>query len=209
MQGEASQTDMAEPVAESHRIAIIGAGSVGSAIAYALLLHPVAGTVLLVDLDEKLRRAQVQDLNDAAFYGSVRVKEATTREAGQADIIVISAGAKQRDGETRLDLVGRNLHILKSVLDGMQPIRKDAVLLLVANPVDVLAYFAQKYSGLPRTQVLGTGTFLDTVRLRGVVAEKLGVRIVNPQQKIEMNDPHPPGPPASDPPLSTGVRPLH
>jgi L-lactate dehydrogenase len=188
MQGEASQTDMAEPVAESHRIAIIGAGSVGSAIAYALLLHPVAGTVL-VDLDKKLRRAQVQDLNDAAFYSSVRVKEATTREAGQADIIVISAGAKQRDGETRLDLVGRNLHILKSVLDGMQPIRKDAVLLLVANPVDVLTYFAQKYSGLPQTRVLGTGTFLDTVRLRGVVAEKLGVRLVNPQQKIEMNDP--------------------
>jgi lactate/malate dehydrogenase, NAD binding domain len=69
---------MAEPVAESHRIAIISASSVGSAIAYALLLHPVAGTVLLVDLDKKLRRAQVQDLNDAALYGSVRVKEATT-----------------------------------------------------------------------------------------------------------------------------------
>lgn len=62
----------------------------------------------------------------------------------------------------------------------MQPIRKDAVLLLVANPVDVLTYFAQKYSGLPQTRVLGTGTFLDTVRLRGVVAEKLGVRIANP-----------------------------
>jgi L-lactate dehydrogenase len=135
----------------------------------------VAGTVLLVDLNDKLRRAQVQDLNDAAIYGSVRIKEATTREAGQADIIVISAGAKQREGETRLDLIDRNLRILKSVLRGMQPIRKDAILLLVANPVDVLTYFAQKYSGLPKTQVLGTGTFLDTVRLKGIVAEKLGV----------------------------------
>lgn len=159
----------------SHRIAIVGAGSVGSAIAYALLLHPVAGTLLIADLDPKLRRAQVQDLSDAAFFGGVKVKEATNKEAGQADVIVITAGAKQRQGESRVDLIDRNLQILKSVLSDLQPIKKDAILLLIANPVDVLTHFARVISGLPQNQVIGSGTFLDTVRLKGLIAEKISV----------------------------------
>lgn len=78
-------------------------------------------------------------------------------------------------GESRTDLLGRNLHILRSAINDMKPFREDAVILIVANPVDVLTYFARKFSGLPEGQVLGSGTFLDSARLRGILAEKLDV----------------------------------
>lgn len=159
----------------SHRIAIIGAGSVGAAVAYALLLHPVAGTLLIADREDKLRRAQVQDLSDAAFFGGVEIKEATNQEAGKADVIVITAGAKQRPGESRLDLVDRNIEILRSIIADMRPINPNAILLIVANPVDILTHFAQVISALPKTQVIGSGTFLDSVRLKGMLAKTISV----------------------------------
>lgn len=159
----------------SASIAIIGAGSVGSSIAHSLLLRRLVGELILVDIDHARCRAQILDLSDASYLSNVRVRQGDPTSASQADIIIITAGAKQNPGETRLDLVDRNFKILKSVLGGMQPIRQDAVLLLVANPVDVLTHFAQKLSGLPRGQVLGSGTLLDSIRLRGQIAEKIGV----------------------------------
>lgn len=156
-------------------IAIIGAGSVGSAIAQSLLLRKIAADVLLVDIDTELAKAQVQDLADAAYLSSVRIRQGTALEAGQSDIIVITAGAKQRESDTRMSLIDRNHAILGDILTAMQPIRKDAILVLVANPVDVLTYFAQKLSGLPRSQVFGSGTLLDSIRLRAILASKLKV----------------------------------
>lgn len=158
-----------------NRIAIIGAGSVGATCAYALLLRRICSQILLVDTDIPRLQAQVQDLSDAAFLSSTRVCSATPTEAGQCNIIVITAGAKQRDGESRRDLIGRNYAILKSVIGDMGQIRKDAVLLLVSNPVDVLTYVAQRLSGLPNGQVIGSGTFLDSVRVRSAVAEQIQV----------------------------------
>ena len=160
----------------AHKIAIIGAGSVGSTIAYSLLLRRIAGDIILVDIDTRVRHAQALDLSDGAFLSDTTIREGDHKEAGQSDIIIVSAGAKQRDGETRVDLIDRNYSILKSVIEGMKPIRQDAILLLVANPVDVLTYFAQKLSGLPRKQVLGSGTFLDSMRLRVSLAEVVKVR---------------------------------
>lgn len=159
----------------AHTIAIIGAGSVGSTIAHTLLLRRVVGDIILVDIDETLCRAQVDDLSDGTFLANVRVRQGTLADARAAEITIITAGAKQRPGDTRLDLIDRNFKILKSVLDGMKPLREDAVLLLVANPVDVLTAMAQKMSGLPRSQVLGSGTVLDSVRLTRVIAHKLKV----------------------------------
>lgn len=158
-----------------YSIAIIGAGSVGSNIASFLLLRRIAPIILLVDTDHPLCRAQVLDLSDAAFLSNARIRSATHAEAGQADIIIISAGAKQRPGDSRLDLIGRNLKVLRSVMEGMKPIRQDAVVVMVANPVDVLTFFAQKMSGLPKGQVIGSGTFLDSLRLRALVAERAGI----------------------------------
>ncbi|EXJ77389.1 hypothetical protein A1O3_09615 [Capronia epimyces CBS 606.96] len=163
------------------RIAVLGAGSVGSAVALCLILNPVSSEVVLVDPNTAIRDAQVKDLGDATTYhgavggGGVRIRGGTHKEAGQCDIVVISAGAKQRHGESRTDLLGRNLAILKSATNDMKPFREDTVILIVANPCDVLTYFAQKYSGLPKGQVIGSGTFLDSARLRGILSEKIAV----------------------------------
>ncbi|KAI4738236.1 L-lactate dehydrogenase [Aureobasidium sp. EXF-12298] len=159
------------------KIAILGSGEVGSTIAYSLILNPVAGEILLVDPKEEVRDAQVQDLSDATFHGdtSTQVRAGTHKEAGQCDIVVITAGAAQKKGESRTDLVGRNLKILGSAIEDMKPFREDTIILLVTNPVDILTYFAQKFSGLPKDQVIGSGTFLDSARLRGILAQKCGV----------------------------------
>ncbi|KAG9193959.1 L-lactate dehydrogenase [Alternaria panax] len=158
-------------------IAVLGAGDVGATIAYSLIMNPVAGDILLVDPKEEVRDAQVADLQDATFHGNTatRVRAGTHKEAGQCDIVVIAAGAKQKKGESRTDLIGRNKFILESAISDMKPFREDTVLLLVANPVDVLTYFAQRYSNLPKSQVIGSGTFLDTARLRGILAAKADV----------------------------------
>ncbi|XP_014561514.1 hypothetical protein COCVIDRAFT_33477 [Bipolaris victoriae FI3] len=158
-------------------IAILGCGDVGSTLAYTLILQPICSEVLLVDLKQSLLEAQVRDLSDATYRGGsgVRVRAATHAEAGQADIVVITAGAKQKTGESRLSLLSRNLHILESIFGAMAPMNPHTILLLVANPVDILTYFARKMSGLPESQVLGTGTSLDSARLRGVLAEKAEV----------------------------------
>ncbi|KAF2026467.1 L-lactate dehydrogenase [Setomelanomma holmii] len=159
------------------QIAIVGAGDVGATIAYSLILNQVAADILVIDPKEEVRDAQIQDLSDATFHGntSTRVRSGTHKEAGQSDIIVMTAGAKQKEGESRADLIGRNKSILESALKDMKPFRKDAVLLLVANPVDALTYFAQKFTDLPHTQVIGSGTFLDSARLRGILAQKADV----------------------------------
>ena len=161
--------------ASSGSIAIIGAGSVGSAIAYSLLLRQVVADILLVDIDHELCQAQVQDLSDATFLSNVRIRQGSLGDAQKADIIIITAGAKQKPGDTRLDLIDRNFKVLKSILQSLQPIRSDAILLIVANPVDVLTFFAQRLSGLPKSQVLGSGTLLDSIRLTGILASKLKV----------------------------------
>ena len=153
-------------------IAILGCGEVGATLAYTLLQNPICSEVILVDPKTELLEAQVRDLADATYGGraATRIRAGTHRDAGQADIIVITAGAKQKPGESRLSLLSRNLHILSSIFTSMAPLSPHAILLLVANPVDILTYFARKLSGLPESQVLGTGTSLDSARLRGALA---------------------------------------
>lgn len=160
---------------QTSRIAIIGAGDVGAAVAFACIMNHAAGEILLLDVKPTFLAAQVLDLNDAAYRGTPSVRPGTYEEAGQCDIIVVTAGAKQRPGESRLELIGRNIEILGDVIGRMRPFKKDAILLLVANPVDVLTCFAQEVAGLPREQVIGSGTFLDSIRLRKRISEKSGV----------------------------------
>lgn len=157
------------------RVAIIGAGSVGSAIAYAVVLRNLRAKVVLVDKFTKVCEGQVKDLEDSAFLSPTKVAMGTLAEAGRCDIIIVTAGAKQQPGESRDALVGRNKQILSSIIGDMGAINPRAIWLVVANPVDILASLAQKLTGLPRNQVLGTGTFLDTERLRAVLAKRLEV----------------------------------
>ncbi|KAF9140851.1 hypothetical protein BGX30_005879 [Mortierella sp. GBA39] len=160
---------------QGSQMAIIGAGSVGSSIAFACLMRSVVSELLINDFNTKVCEGQVLDLQDAAFVSSTKVRVGTPTECGQADIIVITAGARQKPGESRDELVLRNEEILRSVLEGLQPIKKTAILMLVANPVNVLTCMAQKLSGLPPHQVIGTGTYLDSVRFRVAVKDCLKV----------------------------------
>jgi L-lactate dehydrogenase len=160
---------------DGNKVAIIGAGSVGSTSAYACLLLKAASTVVMVDVDQARVESEVADLADAAFITDSKVKVGSLQEAGQCDVIVVTAGAKQRPGESRIDLIARNHKILSSVIDGMKPIKPSAVMLLVANPVDVLTQVCQQISDLPRNQILGSGTFLDTQRLRLELSKVLNI----------------------------------
>ena len=157
------------------RISVIGSGSVGAAVANALILKGTCSELLMVDIDEKRCKGEVSDLQDGSFLTNTRVRVGTFKEASQSDIIVITAGAKQREGETRLQLIERNFYILKSVMESMQPLKSSAIILIVANPCDILTLFAQKLSKLPSSQVFGSGTFLDTCRLRNEIADKLNI----------------------------------
>jgi len=167
----------------TRRIAIVGVGQVGGAAAYALILGSTAVAaagdleLLLVDNNIALRDAQVRDLADVAFITNrgTRVKAATYREAGQCDLIVITAGSRHTLGQSNLDSASRNISIVRNVVDAMAPFRSDAVLLVVSNPVDLLTTLALEVSQLPPSQVLGSGTFLESARLRGLIAERIGI----------------------------------
>ncbi|KAJ9419139.1 L-lactate dehydrogenase [Fusarium oxysporum f. sp. lycopersici 4287] len=156
------------------RIAIVGVGEVGGAIAYNLTLGSIASELLLVELDLNLRNAQVEDLSDVAYStgSSTRVRSATYGEAAQSDIVVITAASKHTLGQNTIDCTSRNTSMIREVMDAMKPFRSDTILLVVANPVDLLTSIAQGMSGLPKSQVIGSGTSLDTSRLRRMVASR-------------------------------------
>nr|BAD38919.1 lactate dehydrogenase A [Rhizopus arrhizus] len=160
------------------KVAIVGAGAVGASTAYALMFKNICTEIIIVDVNPDIVQAQVLDLADAASISHTPIRAGSAEEAGQADIVVITAGAKQREGEPRTKLIERNFRVLQSIIGGMQPIRPDAVILVVANPVDILTHIAKTLSGLPPNQVIGSGTYLDTTRLRVHLGD---VFDVNPQ----------------------------
>ncbi|EXM13406.1 L-lactate/malate dehydrogenase [Fusarium oxysporum f. sp. vasinfectum] len=159
------------------QIAIIGVGQVGGAAAYSIILTSFVSELLLVDLDIHLRDGQVRDLSDVAYScnSSTRVRAASHHEAAKADIVVITAGSKHMIGQTTIDYTSRNMSIVREVVETMKPFRSDTILLVVSNPVDLLTSLAHEISGLPTSQVLGSGTFLDSVRLRGLMAMRAGI----------------------------------
>ncbi|PIR74284.1 MAG: L-lactate dehydrogenase [Candidatus Magasanikbacteria bacterium CG10_big_fil_rev_8_21_14_0_10_47_10] len=161
-------------------IAIIGAGAVGSTIAYALTIKNLAAEVMLIDVNEKKEEGEVMDISDAmCFVETGCVTNGNFRDARGADIIIITAGVSQKPGDTRLDLLTKNANIVRSVFKGIGRLKKTAIIIIVTNPVDVITYLAQTISGLPHNQVFGSGTTLDTARLRKHVGETLGVSSQN------------------------------
>jgi len=115
-------------------------------------------------------------LTDAMpFCATSAIKGGTFSDAGSADIIVICAGARQKPGQSRLELLDTNWKVIHSIIQNMQPIQKSAIIIMVSNPVDITTYCAQLHSGLPQSQVFGTGTYLDTQRLIGIIAKELDV----------------------------------
>ncbi|MGB8366792.1 MAG: L-lactate dehydrogenase [Candidatus Babeliales bacterium] len=157
------------------KIAIIGAGSVGSTIVYALILKNINAEILLIDIDEKRCKGEVLDLSDTLFCGAAKIKSSRLQDVSQADIIIIAAGARQKPKQSRTDLIAINRSIIAAILEQIRPIKQHAIIIMVTNPVDILTFDAQQFSGLPRNQVFGSGTFLDTVRLHGILAKKLNI----------------------------------
>ncbi|KAJ1825757.1 hypothetical protein LPJ63_003049 [Coemansia sp. RSA 2711] len=154
------------------RVSVIGGGgAVGSATAFALIAKGVAAEVLIVDVVDKNAMGQALDISDASFMMPGTCRKGTFKEAGQSDVIIVTAGSAQQPGEPRSNLIDRNHKIIKSIMDSLQPIKSTAKILMVSNPVDILTDIAQKTSGLPRRQVIGSGTYLDSGRLRNELSE--------------------------------------
>lgn len=158
------------------KIAIIGAGAVGAATAYAIMWKSIAAEIMLVDINEKRCRGEILDLSDAISFSCTScLRQGTLAEAGQADIIILSAGARQKPGQPREELLKANWSVIESIITSMKPINKHALLIVVTNPVDSMTYCAQQISELPKEHVFGTGTLLDTQRLKGLIAKYVSV----------------------------------
>jgi L-lactate dehydrogenase len=158
------------------KIAIIGAGRVGTTTAYALMLNNVASEIILVDIDQKRCEGEILDLADVlAFSATSTLSVGSYQAAAQADIIIITAGIAQRPGQPRSELVKTNAAIIKSIVENMLPINPQAIILMVTNPVDLMALQAYIYAKLPSNQIIGSGTLLDSKRLQGLVARTLSI----------------------------------
>jgi len=155
------------------KIAIIGAGAVGSTYAFALSLRGLAREILIIDIDRKRAEGEAIDMSHGLPLLPPCDISASDRTDGvaDADLIVIAAGVGQKIGETRLELVGRNLKVFQSIFNSMPALSPNTLILVVSNPVDVLTYASLKYSGLPPERVIGSGTSLDTHRFRNAIAE--------------------------------------
>jgi L-lactate dehydrogenase len=172
---------VAEDRSRTTKVAIVGAGSVGATLAYACLVRGVAQTVALYDLAIDKVNAEVLDLRHGLQFvprADVVGSDDVAVCAG-ADIVVVTAGAKQKPGQTRLELAGANVAICRTLVPRLVEAAPDAVLLLVTNPVDVVTYAAIKYAGLPAGRVFGSGTVLDTSRMRDLIARHWGVAVQN------------------------------
>jgi len=158
------------------KISIIGAGNVGSSIAYALILKNIPATIKLIDIDEKRCRGEILDLSDAlAFCGSSNISSGTPKDAQESDIIIIAAGRNQKPGEDRIQLYNNNKKVITKIMETIRPVKNDGIIIMVTNPLDLLTFEVQKLSNLPHSHIFGTGTFLDTQRLRNILSQKLHI----------------------------------
>lgn len=163
-------------ILEYSKVAIIGAGAVGSSIAYALLLKDIVGEILLVDIDEIRCEGEVLDLADVLLFSKTsKISKGSFDQAAQADIIIISAGVAQKVGQDRTELLEKNTDIILKICADLQPLQKNAIVIVVTNPVDVITYKVQQCLQIPKNQIFSSGTYLDTMRLRHEIAKKLDV----------------------------------
>jgi len=160
----------------ANRIAIVGLGNVGASFAYALLFRGLASEIVLIDANKAKAEGEAMDLNHAVpFTHSTRIWAGDYSDCAGAAVTVITAGAAQKPGETRLDLVKKNARIFASIVPEVVKHNPDGILLIATNPVDVLTYVAWKLSGLPAERVIGSGTILDTARFRYLLSQHFDV----------------------------------
>ncbi|MDP4145446.1 MAG: L-lactate dehydrogenase [Bacillota bacterium] len=159
------------------KVVIVGCGLVGSSTAFSLVTQGICDEVLMIDINKEKALGEVLDLRDSIQYLShnVKVKVGTYADCGDADIIVITAGAPPKKGETRLDSLEMGVKICKSIVEPIMSSGFDGIFIIVSNPVDIIAHYVYKLSGLPKNQVIGTGTALDSARLKNYIAEMVNV----------------------------------
>ncbi len=155
-------------------IGIIGMGWVGASVAISLLHKGVCRELLVNDVRNDIAEGEAMDLNHGtSFFSAANIRAVSIGEMRDCNAIVVTAGKGGTEGQSRLDLLNENLKIAKGISNELKGF--NGILIIVANPVDVLTYFYQKYTGLPANRVIGTGTFLDSARLREVIGNKLNL----------------------------------
>ncbi len=159
------------------KIAIIGAGHVGSHCAMALAAGGVCREIVLIDLDETKARAQALDVSDALSFppSSPRVRAGSYEDCADADIVVVAVGEPRKPGQTRLDLLGNSVRMLHGLLGVLKPMNLGGIVVTITNPADIVADYVRKGLGLPRSRAFGTGTLLDTARLVRLLSEETGL----------------------------------
>ena len=161
---------------KKRKIVVIGVGAVGSTTAYTLLLRQRMDELVLIDANKEKAIGDALDMNHGlAFLGKAKVWAGTYEDCADADIIIVTAGVAQKPGESRVDLLKRNIAIFESITEQVLKFNNDGILLIASNPVDVMSYFTWKKSGWPSQRVIGSGTLLDTARFRYLIGEKLAI----------------------------------
>lgn len=161
---------------KTKKVVIIGAGFVGATTAYTLMLRNRVNELVLIDANHAKAAGDALDINHGMpFLGGAKLWAGSYEDCAGADIIIITAGAAQRPGETRTDLLKRNAEIFDSIIKQVIPYNKEAILLIATNPVDIMAYVTLKKSGWPVNRVIGSGTLLDSARFRYLIGKELKI----------------------------------
>ena len=171
----------------NNKVVIIGCGNVGMSYAYALLnQRTYVNKLILIDLNKERIEGEVADLNHCLPYApsKISINVGEYKDCKEARIVVIAAGANQKPGETRTDLIHKNAKIFKDIVDKVMESGFHGIFLVATNPLDVMTYLTYKYSGLPANQVIGTGTSLDTARLQLIIGKKLCINPKNIQAYV-------------------------
>ena len=158
------------------KAAVIGCGFVGSTIAYALMQKGTFSELVLLDANHAKAEGEAMDISHGLpFAHAMDIREGDYEDIADASVVIITAGANQKPGESRLDLVQKNAVIMRSIIREIKRVKCEGILLIVSNPVDILTQVALEESGFPKERVIGSGTVLDTARLKYLVSEKLKV----------------------------------
>lgn len=163
-----------------NKITVIGSGSVGSTIAYTLTIAGIASEIVMIDINGEKALGEALDIRQGTpFCNPASIQAGDYEDAVNSDIVVITSGIARKAGQSRLDLAQTNVDMLKTVTSEILPFAPDATYVIVSNPVDVLTYAFCKYSGLPEERIIGSGTILDTARLRSRISEYYSVNQQN------------------------------
>ncbi len=158
------------------KVAVIGCGHVGASIAFSLMQRAIFSEMVLIDMSRDKAEGEAMDLSHGLPYtAAMDIHAGGYEDVADCALIIITAGANQKPGETRLQLIGKNVAILKDIIARIRETAFEGILLIVSNPVDILTYEAQRLSGYPVSRVIGSGTVLDTARLKQLLGKRLGV----------------------------------